>query len=243
MTNQTQIAIVGAGKMGSAMLQSLKPDFPKTRAYDKGTDLKKELAKADVIILAVKPQSFHEIQVNLTGKLVISIMAGVSITKVSNQLNTDKIVRSMPNLPLQISEGLTGWIATKEVKNKKLIKEIFNCFGQEIEVARESDLDKITALSGSGPAYFFYLCELMQEKAEQLGFTKQQAKKIAEQTFIGSAKLLETSNLSAQEFRQAVTSKGGTTEAALQTMISNKMHKIFQSAIDASKNRCKELNQ
>ena len=140
----------------------------------------------------------------------------------------------MPNLPLQIQAGLTGWIATPEVE-KGPIQEIFQTFGQEIEVENESDLDKITALSGSGPAYFFHLTELLQSKAESFGFTSAQAEKIANQTLIGAAKLLESSDKTAKEFREAVTSKGGTTEAALDIL-------NFNAAIDAAEQKSKELN-
>jgi len=231
-----KIIIVGAGKMGSAMLSAL----PNATAVDKETDLAEVLPDADIIIFAVKPQDFTELKLDLPDKLIISIMAGISIEKIKAITSSKKIVRSMPNLPLQVKAGLTAWLATPEVEDTKPIKKIFSSFGEEIEVQNESDLDKITALSGSGPAYFFYLCELIQEKAEALGFTPEQAKKIASQTFIGSAQLLNSSEKSAAEFRTAVTSKGGTTEAALAEL--KPLQQILNTAIDAAENRAKELN-
>ena len=229
-----KIAIVGAGKMGKAMLKAL----PNATAYDRESDLAAVLPDADIIIFAVKPQDFQNIKIDLSEKLVISIMAGISIGKVKAQTSATQVVRSMPNLPLQVQAGLTGWFATPEVE-KDIVSQIFQAFGQEIEVENESDLDKITALSGSGPAYFFYLTELLQSKAEALGFTSDQAKTIANQTFIGAAKLLKSSDKTAKEFREAVTSKGGTTEAALNTL---DIQENFNAAIDAAQQKSKELN-
>lgn len=243
-----KIAIVGAGKMGSAMLKALATHFPQTQAYDTDTDLNKVLPNADIIIFAVKPQDFdnccQDLAIDLSKKLVISIMAGVSIKKISTQTKAKRVVRSMPNLPLQVNAGITAWLATKElnaVNDKILIKKIFSCFGEEIEVKKESDLDKITALSGSGPAYFFYLCETLADKAKKMGFSDEDAEKIADATFIGSAKLLDAAQKSAKEFREAVTSKGGTTEAALKHLQKHKFDQTFCAAIDAAAHRSKEL--
>lgn len=242
-----KIAIIGAGKMGNAMLKALAPHFPETQAYDKDTNLSEVLPAADVIIFAVKPQDFEncckDISVDFSKKLVISIMAGLTIKKIKAQSKATKIVRSMPNLPLQVDAGITAWLATKEVKEKVLIRKIFSCFGEEIEVKKESDLDKITALSGSGPAYFFYLCEILAEQAQQMGFSKKDSEKIANTTFIGSAKLLDATQKSAKEFREAVTSKGGTTEAALKHLQKEGLSNIFKSAINAAEKRSKELSK
>ncbi len=243
MTNSTKISIVGAGKMGSAMLRALLPNFPQTQAYDKGTNLEKELTKADVVIIAVKPQDFTQLQLNLSEKLVISIMAGVSIEKIATQLNTKQVVRSMPNLPLQIGEGLTAWLATPEVSHKELIKEIFGSFGQEIELTSEEEIDKITPLSGSGPAYFFYLCKLLEENAKALGFSPAAAKKIAEQTFTGSAKIFTESDKTADEWITAVASKKGVTQEVIDHFNQSDVPTILQDGIEKGIQRSKELNQ
>ena len=246
-----KIAIIGAGNMGKAMLAALQTQFRDVAAFDKEDDLALNIPDADVIILAIKPQDFEALAGQLgdilADKLVISIMAGMTMDKIRSLTGASAIVRSMPNLPLKVQAGVTGWIASEQVTastdfGKDLIRKIFRAFGEEIEVAQESDLNKITPLSGSGPAYFFYLCELMQQKAEKLGFSKEDARKIAEETFIGTAKLLEDDTRTAAEMREAVTSKGGTTEAALKHFEAAQFPRIFDEAIDANAARAKELN-
>ena len=144
--------------------------------------------KSQVILIAIKPQSFTEwsagLKYPLRKKLVISIMAGVSIKKIAAQTNAKKIIRCMPNLAAQIQEGMIGWISTPHVKEseKKLAQKMFRSLGKEIELTHEGMIDYITALSGSGPAYFFYVCEAMTEKARKLGFSKADSRKIIEQT-------------------------------------------------------------
>lgn len=239
----TKIAIIGAGKMGSAMLKALQTNFPNTEAYDKGTDLAAALNPAEIVIIAVKPQDFAELDLDLANKVVISIMAGVSIAKITTQLNTGKVVRSMPNLPLQIGEGMTAWLATEQVSNKEIIKEIFQLFGQEIELASEEEIDKVTPLSGSGPAYFFYLCKLLEENALALGFNAEQAKKIAEQTFVGAAKVFEQSDKTATEWISAVASKKGVTQEVIDHFNAAEVPAITKNAIEKGIQRSKELNQ
>lgn len=229
--------------MGSAMLKALRPKFPKTKAYDKGTNLQKVTSAADVIIFAVKPQDFTKLDLELSNKLVISIMAGISIKKIAAQIKSTRVVRTMPNLPLQIQEGLTGWIASKNIKarDKRVTKKILKSFGQEIELKKESEIEKITPLSGSGPAYFFYICKLIQKEAQARGFSKADAKKIAEQTFIGAAKVFEKDKKSADEWITAVASKKGVTEQVIKHFDKEKFPKTFKQAITKGIKRSKEL--
>lgn len=270
-----KISIIGLGNMGSAILGILIKTFDPKNIFVSDHDLGKLnktqnefdlpeqncsidpneiLPKADIIMLTIKPQSFDDfannLTIDLTNKLVISIMAGVSIDKISKKLNTSKIIRSMPNLCLQVSMALTGWIASNEVSEneKEIARTIFKSFGEEIELQDESKINDITALSGSGPAYFFHLCELLEEKAKELGFDEKEARKIANTTFIGSALTLNPTNplsdkggISAAEFRKAVTSKGGTTEAALNYMNENKFDQIFMQAISEAKTKAEKL--
>ncbi len=244
-----RIAIVGMGKMGSAMVSALKKRFPDAAfaLCDKDSDLNKELQGSDVVIFSVKPQDFAActgaITIDLSKKLILSIMAGVTLKSLKENLKAARIVRSMPNLPLQVGAGFTAWTCAPEVTEKSLVKEIFSCFGKEIEVTEESKLDKITALSGSGPAYFFYLCELLAQKAQEFGFTDKEAGDIAKSTFIGAARLLEKSDLSAALWRAAVSSKGGTTEVAINHLTQNHWDRIFKEAIEAAKKRSQELSQ
>lgn len=232
-----KIAIIGAGKMGTALAAQLKKKFS-VQLIDRNTKMK----QCDIVILAVKPQDFDEVKINLENELLISIMAGVSLKKLAEKTGAKKIVRSMPNLALRVGAGFTGWIG-KNVKEKKLVREIFSMFGEEIEVKKEDDLNAITALSGSGPAYFFYICELLAESAADFGFSQKDAEKIAASTLIGAAALSKNKNESFAELRKAVSSKGGTTEAALNDFAKNNFSKIFKGGVQKARARSKELNK
>ena len=259
----SKIAIIGIGKMGGAFFAGLRNTFAEENLFacdqDQGklaalgaknisTDPSKTVNQVEVVILAVKPQSFgtlaQEINTDLTNKLIISIMAGVSTKKLQKSLKTNKVVRSMPNLGTQVDKSITVWFATDEVgdQEKKLVKKIFTSLGTEFEIDEEAKLDAITALSGSGPAYFFHLCELLEEKAKELGFNEEDSRKLAETTFVGSAKLLEENTLSSAEWRKAVTSSGGTTEAALNHMEERGFSEIFKEAVEKAKERSKDLD-
>jgi pyrroline-5-carboxylate reductase len=258
-----KIAIIGVGNMGAAIYKALIKNFDAENIFVSDTseeklkalntknievDANDILGKVDIVILAVKPQSFEEfsqnLRVDLKNKLLISIMAGISIKKISEFLKTEKVVRSMPNLCAQVEKGLIGWLASDKVSDneKELAKKIFGSFGEQIELKNEDEINKITALSGSGPAYFFYLTELLEEKAKAFGFNDEEAKLIANTTFVGAAKTLEKQKSSAKNLKNAVTSKGGTTEAALNFMKENNFDKIFFEALDKAKKRAEELN-
>jgi len=202
----------------------------------------------DVVIFAVKPQSFRElcemISVKFNNKLVVSIMAGISIASIKKMTGAKAVVRSMPNLPVQVFKGLTGWMPSRHVSaaQKKVVKKIFGSFGEEVELKNESQIDAVTALSGSGPAYFFYLCELMSRKAVKMGFSHKDAEVFARRTMIGAAHLLEQDLRNAEVLRKSVTSKGGTTEAALKTMKKNRFESNFNKAVDAAYKRSIQLN-
>lgn len=243
------ICIIGLGNMGKAIFDSLtlNKEFS-VIGCDRGDDINSKIEKSDIFIIAVKPQDFDELSKEITAdlshKLAISIMAGVGIKRMQNTLKMEEIVRVMPNLPLKVGKALSGWFCSKEVAKdeKEIVKKILCSFGEEIEVLEEEKIDAITALSGSGPAYFFYLTELMAEAAKEYGFSEEEAEKIAKNTFFGSAVIAEKSNDSIKTLREKVTSKGGTTEAALKHLIENKFDKTFKEAIRAAYNRAKELN-
>jgi len=206
------------------------------------------LEESDACIIAVKPQDFEnlckEVSVDLSNKLVISIMAGVSIERIERLLNAKKVVRVMPNLPLRIQKSLSGWIASKGVseEEKKSVRKLLKEFGAEVEVDKEEKINMITALSGSGPAYFFRLAEILAIAAKKYGFNDEEARKIAESTFLGAAELLKTSGERSCVLREKVTSKGGTTEAAFKSMDSNNIEKIVLEGIEAARRRADELN-
>lgn len=246
-----KIAIIGMGNMGGAIARALVKTVGKKNLFlcDREEDPNKAIVSANIVILAIKPQSFDDladsIHVKLDEKLVISIMAGVTIKKISEKLDAKKIIRSMPNLGIQVKAGVIGWMAAPKVtaQEKQEAHKIFSALGLSIEVKKESLLDAFTALSGSGPAYFFYLCELLAKKAIKLGFSEKDANLVAEATLIGSAKLLEIGGKSAGEWRAAVTSKKGTTEAALNHLKTHHWNEIFWGGIEAARKRTEELNQ
>lgn len=257
-----KLAIIGAGNMGSAMYKSALGIFPKKqiivcdanpekldalKGARSAADANTACKLADVIVLAVKPQSFaglcESITISLKDKLIISIMAGISAKMISEKLLASKIIRAMPNLAVQHGAGVIGWIASSFVtqKEKMLARKFFSSLGKEIEVKKENMLDCITTLSGSGPAYFFYLASLLETKARKMGFSENEARLISEQTLIGSAKLLEASAQSARQLQDAVTSKGGTTEAALSYLKEHGFDILFYEALDKAKKRAMEL--
>jgi pyrroline-5-carboxylate reductase len=259
-----EILIIGAGNMGSAFYRGLSAVFPKESLFvcdtdpDKLAALKSEnvssdpnefLARAKVVILATKPQSFEglaeSVKGRFSGKLVLSVMAGVSIEKMKRLLGAEKVIRSMPNLPAQVGKGLVGWIASPEVskEERELAYAVFSSLGSALEVREESQLDSITALSGCGPAYFFHLTELMQEVALGWGFSEAEARTIAKSTFEGAAELMHCGQRSAAEWVGAVASKGGATEAALKTMVSNGFATNFKEALESARKRTVELNK
>ncbi len=224
--------------MGKAMMEALE-----ARGFEVfGVERGEKLVESDCYILAMKPQDFIDFKIE--DKLVISIMAGVSIEKIQKGSGTKRVVRAMPNLPLKVGKALTGWIASMEVseEEKEFAKTIFESFGEQIEVENEDKINSITALSGSGPAYFYLLAELMKNAAIGIGFRQEEADKIAKNTLIGAAELLDKSEFSLSDLRGKITSKGGTTEAAIKYLEENGLEDLVKNAINKAENRAKELN-
>ena len=262
------ILLLGAGNMGSAFLPALIQEFSLNKVFVVDTDqlkldkLEKKfglkntstsisefLDSVEFVLLAIKPQNLidfcQQADKSLANKVLISIMAGVSIAKIQQLTDSKKIIRSMPNLAVSVKNSVIGYLTTNflDLKEKDKIKKIFDALGYSLELKSEDEIDKITALSGSGPAYYFYLTEILQQKAMNFGFNQEQAQKIAENTLIGSASLVKENNFDAKTWKQMVTSKGGTTEAALTEMEENDFAKIFEKAIDKAKNKATELNK
>ena len=182
----------------------------------------------DVIVLAVKPQNLPEVLAALKGKLTpgqlaLSIAAGVRISTINSGLEHECVVRAMPNTPAQVGWGITGWTATPAVTKtqKGWARVILGVMGQEIYFDDETYLDRVTAVSGSGPAYFFLFAEALTEAAIDIGLSRQEAERLVLQTMLGAAHLLEKSDRPPDELRHNVTSKGGTTEHALEVFEKN----------------------
>lgn len=187
------------------------------------------ISEMDLIIVAVKPQDAHELFKAISGyisenQVILTIMAGVRIETIQNALPTKKVIRAMPNLPAQIGMGMTGFTSADEVSKEELfnVQNLLNTTGKSLYFDQESKLDAVTAISGSGPAYVFYFMDAMMETAMQMGFTKGQSEVLVEQTFIGAIHLLNNHSLSCKEWIGKVASKGGTTEAAVNTF--NALH-------------------
>ncbi|MBI4992765.1 MAG: pyrroline-5-carboxylate reductase [Candidatus Magasanikbacteria bacterium] len=258
------IGIIGAGNMGGAIYRILKQSRLAKRVYiyDKHANktnalkaradvlgLQDLLTQSDIIILAVKPQSFKdladEIGVEIKNKLIVSVMAGVSTQTISGLLKSKKIIRAMPNMAARIGQGVVGWFANKPVlKSEKTdIARLLSVLGLAVEVKKEPLLDVVTAVSGSGPAYFFYLCGLLEAQAVRLGLDKKSARVFATQTFIGSATLLKVSEQDAGQLCLSVISRKGTTAAAMEVLKKNGFAKIFERALSAAFKRARELSK
>ena len=256
-----QIAIIGGGVMGGTLAQAIiKADIGyQLLVCDQDLEKLKNItashagietttdpslcASADIVFLAVKPQDFASISIMLNkDALLCSIMAGVSIDSLCH-FGTDKIVRMMPNTPAQAGVGFTVWIATDAVvpSDKTLIEKILSCMGKHLYVEQEDDINKATAISGSGPAYFFLMVLELARAAEELGFEHGVAVSMAVQTIKGASTLLDdTSNL--DELINKVASKGGTTEAALKVFKDSSIDQIWRGAIQTAYKRAKELS-
>lgn len=205
--------------------------------------------KSDVIILAVKPQSLAKLAEGISsikkGTLVISILAGIKIQKISELLLSKQVIRAMPNLAVKVGSGTTVWVANKSVTktNHSIAKKIFSILGVELEVKQENKLDVVTALSGSGPAYYYYFSELLQKAAVGLGLSKSEAEFLAMNTFLGSADLFAKSGQKFEQLRKAVTSAKGTTAAAIQSFDDNHMALVVSTALKSAHTRAEELSR
>lgn len=250
-----KIAIIGNGNMGQAIAQGLLGKKIVTRnklilTNSETKNNKEAIKKADVIILAIKPQIaktvLEEIKDVIEDQLVVSIMAGITIDTIRQALGKEiAVVRVMPNLAAKVVNSMSVWVRSKKVTDAQgeLVEAILEAIGTQLELKNENQINAATAISGSGPAYFFYLTELLEKGAVRLGFSQEQARVLAKQTLLGSAELLKTSIYSTEELRHAVTSKSGTTEAAIKAFKKENLEKSFQLGIKAAYNKAKELNQ
>ena len=262
-----QAVLVGAGRMGGAMLRGWlrdlgaaglsaitvvepQPDAEIKRSADqKLIALNTAPAVADIVVLAVKPQGFGTAAADLKAwvgpqTLVISIMAGVTIDRIVKALGADKVVRAMPNTPGAIGKGITGYALSlacgkdEGMATSKLLEGL----GAVVGPLSEANMDAVTAVSGSGPAYVYFLVEALAAAGRSAGLDEATAASLARQTIIGAGALLEQSTQSPAELRKAVTSPGGTTAAALDVlMASGALPDLMRKAVDAAAKRGAEL--
>jgi pyrroline-5-carboxylate reductase len=205
------------------------------------------LADAATVVWAVKPQSFAEAVAPcapyVAGALQVSVMAGVRCAALARASGSERVVRAMPNTPALIGQGIAGLFATPAVDatGRAAAEALFAPTGQLLWVAQEPDLDAVTALSGSGPAYVFYFLEAMVQAAAEMGLTPEQGRALAQATFAGAAALAAGSPLSPAALREQVTSKGGTTHAAITTLDAAGVKAAFVQALHAARQRAQEL--
>ncbi|RZS58372.1 pyrroline-5-carboxylate reductase [Sphaerotilus mobilis] len=205
------------------------------------------LARADACVWAVKPQSFKDAAgpcaAHVGGALHLSVMAGIRSDAIAQAAGTERVVRSMPNTPALIGMGITGLYARAAVTaaDRALVEHLLAATGERLWVAQESDLDAVTALSGSGPAYVFHFIETMMAAAERMGLGAEAGKQLAIATFAGATELARRSPETPATLRERVTSKGGTTYAALTSMDAAGVGPAFIAAMLAAQTRAREL--
>lgn len=235
--------------MGKAMWDILRVSAEfELIGCEKNDDINEKAVCADILVLAVKPQMFEElagsVKVDLSGKLVISIMAGVKIGKIQKLFGVRKVVRALPNLALKVGQSLTIWKASEEVsdEDKTIAKEILGSFGQEIEVDSEEQISLIGVVSGCGPGFLAYFGEKMTEFLAGRGIDRTTAEKVARQTLIGTGEVVRKSDWNLKDMRQKVSSKGGLTEAGINAMEKGKLGEIFAKGAEAALRRDNELS-
>jgi len=263
-----KIAFIGGGNMAEAILSAVLKqklaspnditvsdiDAAKLINLEKKyqvkitADNRSAIEGKDIVLLAVKPQVLSEVMTVLKGQLkpsqlVISIAAGKSIQTIITGLNHRNLVRSMPNTPAQIGEGITVWTATPQVteQQKKQAAAILGVMGAEVYVDEEKYLDMATAVSGSGPAYVFLFVEAMTAAAIKLGFSPEIAQKLVMQTLSGSSHLLQKSGQAPQELRRMVTSPGGTTAEAIYVFENGGFRELIDRAVTAAYEKARRL--
>ena len=266
LTLDSPIAFIGGGNMASAMLggllrQGLPPGhidvvepLPEARAalqrqwgISAHESASAQLARARVVVWAVKPQNFHAatvaVRAHTPGALHLSVAAGIRSDAIAQWLGSERIVRAMPNTPALIGQGIAGLYARPGVSatERSLVEQVLAPTGDALWVEEEALLDAVTALSGSGPAYVFYFLEAMQQAGRELGLTDEQARRLAVATFAGGAHLAGASDEPLAVLRERVTSKGGTTYAALTALEQAGVQAAFVQAMHAACRRAAEL--
>lgn len=260
------VAFIGGGNMASAIIGGLlRQGWPAQRILviepqaDARTRLQRELgvavhaqageflAAAEVVVWAVKPQTFREaalpVRPHTQAALHLSVAAGIRSDSIAYWLGTQQVVRAMPNTPALVGKGMTGLFARDGVSKAQcaLAEQLLAPTGELLWVAHEQDLDAVTALSGSGPAYVFFFIEAMTQAGVEMGLSAEQAQRLAVGTFVGASELARASGDAPSVLRERVTSKGGTTHAAITSMQADEMAPRFIRALQAARHRATEL--
>ncbi|MBD3245355.1 MAG: pyrroline-5-carboxylate reductase [Candidatus Moranbacteria bacterium] len=258
-----KIGIFGFGNMGQAIFKLLKNrrDFDFFVYSHKPKKLKEIhyletleglLKKCDLIFICIKPQDFKSLFLHHKGisaqsknKIVVSIMAGIKSNRIKQFFKNCRAIRTMPNLNLVIGEGVLGWHAKKKYFSPVELKEIefiFSRFGKNFFVSNEDDLNSITAIAGSGPAYAALFTDSLIKAGIKTGLSENKTKKMVFKVLSGTIKYLQSNKIDPEKFIEKVTSKGGVTEAALNELNSKEFKKSWERAIKAAVKRAKELS-
>ena len=262
------ITFIGGGNMATALISGLvnpPRSHLKIRVCDPNDQARKHLEStfgvptftdavdatqgANVIVLAVKPQSMPVVLASLKGQvrpdqLVLSIAAGITIASICDELGEDQaVIRSMPNTPALIGHGITGIVAGLHCNalQREQAEEILSAAGEVVWLEEESLMDAVTAISGTGPAYFFLLTEALAAAARELGLPADTADRLASITCFGAGAMVATSPGEAAELRRRVTSPGGTTQAAMVVMKDGRFRELVFRAAQAARDRSREL--
>lgn len=209
------------------------------------------ISESDIIILAVKPQDFQALSGDLKKvitptNIVLSIMAGITIDYIGRILDHKTIVRAMPNSPVEIGMGITGFSCSHDHVSAAQLRKVENLLsttGRTVFLEKEEMLDAVTALSGSGPAYFFYIVKAMIEAGKQMGMEEPVAAMLVKQTMLGSFHLINNANKSLDDLIKTVASRGGTTEAAFNVFNQKQVAESIAEGIVRAEKRAKELSE
>ena len=262
-----RVGFIGGGVMGESLIKSIlargvsfpndivvsdisqrRRDFLSQEYSIKATASNVEASgNAEIVVLAIKPQDLNTALSELKNlspqQLVLSIVAGATLKTIQQQLGHSYLVRSMPNMPAQIGEGVTVWTATAEVSEhqKGLAKSVLAALGEEIYVDNEKYIDMATALSGSGPAYIFLIIEALIDAGVHIGLSRDIAEKLVIETTIGSARTIKVMGKHPAVLRNMVTSPGGTTTEGLLQLESSGLRSYLLRAVNASYDKAKSL--
>ena len=264
--DSTTVGFIGAGNMAYSLIRGLlargsiassiiaadidneKLKFLSSECGVRTTDNQGVANEANIIVLAVKPQVMEDVCKNINLKtdssLIVSVAAGITIGQLERWLGNDTaIIRCMPNTPALVGKGATGLYSNEIVSStqKDLAKSLMDSVGISVWVNNEIDIDTVTAVSGSGPAYFFLFMEAMQETATELGLSEDVAQRLIYQTALGAAELAIQSDEATSALRRKVTSPGGTTETAIKTFEAHDLRDSVRNALIAARNRSIQL--
>ena len=265
-THHDNIAFIGGGNMASAIIggllkrgapassiQVVEPfEAQRIKLHEQfGVQIHAaphaQLSSATLVVWAVKPQAFKDAALatrfHTKTALHLSVAAGITSSSIAHWLGTEHVVRAMPNTPALVGKGMTALFARPAVTpaGRRVVDRVIQTTGKHLWLNDESQLDAVTALSGSGPAYVFYFMEAMIEAGVAMGLTRDQSHKLAVGTFVGASALAKASNEPVEILRSRVTSKGGTTYAAITSMEQDNVKTLFMRAMSAARQRAKEM--